>query len=380
MRQSHIAKLSVALATTFWLTGCGQAEQTSDGMYAGGSQSVGVVTLAPQSVPLSTVLPGRVTAFKVAEVRPQVSGILLEQRFTEGSMVTQGEPLYQLNPALFEAELAAAQASLASAEAMLHSSKARYQRSQGLIADKAISQQDFDEAEANYLSAKANQQVAKAAVQKAQLNLDYTQVAAPISGRVGRSQVTAGALVQAGQAQALTSIHQLDPIYVDIVQSSEDFMRLQQAVRDGRLRNDAEQGAQVTIKLDSAGTQQLTGTLLFNEVTVDTDTSSMTLRAQFDNPEQWLLPGMYVRAELAAGELQQTLLAPQQGVTRDPRGRPTALVVNSDNQVELRYLTLGGTYQANWIVLDGLVAGDRVIIEGLQKVQPGAAVTAEEVK
>ena len=380
MRQRHIATLSLALATTFWLTGCGQAEQTSDGMDAGAPQSVGVVTIAPQSVPLSTTLPGRVTAFKVAEVRPQVSGILLEKRFTEGGMVSKGEPLYQLDPALFEAELAAAQASLASAEAMLHSSKARYQRSQGLIADKAISQQDFDEAEANYLSAAANQQVAKAAVQKAQLNLDYTQVAAPISGRVGRSQVTAGALVQAGQAQALTNIHQLDPIYVDIVQSSDDFMRLQQAVRDGRLHTNAEHGAQVTIQLDNTGTQQLTGTLLFNEVTVDIATSSMTLRAKFDNPEQWLLPGMYVRAELAAGELQQTLLAPQQSVTRDPRGRPTALVVNSSNQVELRYLTLGGTYQANWIVLDGLAAGDRVIVEGLQKVQPGAAVTAEEVK
>lgn len=380
MRQRPIAALSLALATTFWLAGCGQAEQTSDGMNVGGPQSVGVVTITPQSVPLSTELPGRVTAFKVAEVRPQVSGILLQQRFTEGSMVQQGQPLYQLDPALFEAELAAAQASLASAEALLHSSKARFQRSTGLLAEKAISQQDYDEAEANFLTAQANQKVAQAALQKAQLNLDYTRVEAPISGRVGRSSVTAGALVQAGQQQALTTIHQLDPIYVDIVQSSEEFMRLQQAVRDGRLQTDADQGAQVTIKLDAAGTQQLTGTLLFNEVTVDSDTSSMTLRAQFDNPEQWLLPGMFVRAELAAGELQQTLLAPQQGVTRDPRGRPTALVVNQQGQVEMRYLTLGGTYQANWIVLDGLATGDRVIVEGLQKVQPGATVTAEEVK
>lgn len=380
MCQRPIAALSLALATTFWLAGCGQAEQTSDGMNVGGPQSVGVVTITPQSVPLSTELPGRVTAFKVAEVRPQVSGILLQQRFTEGSMVQQGQPLYQLDPALFEAELAAAQASLASAEALLHSSKARFQRSTGLLAEKAISQQDYDEAEANFLTAQANQKVAQAALQKAQLNLDYTRVEAPISGRVGRSSVTAGALVQAGQQQALTTIHQLDPIYVDIVQSSEEFMRLQQAVRDGRLQTDADQGAQVTIKLDAAGTQQLTGTLLFNEVTVDSDTSSMTLRAQFDNPEQWLLPGMFVRAELAAGELQQTLLAPQQGVTRDPRGRPTALVVNQQGQVEMRYLTLGGTYQANWIVLDGLATGDRVIVEGLQKVQPGATVTAEEVK
>ena len=380
MRQRHIATLSVALATTLWLTGCGQAEQTSDGMYAAGPQSVGVVTIQPQTVPLSTVLPGRVTAFKVAEVRPQVSGILLQQRFVEGSLVQQGEPLYQLDPALFEAELVAAEAALASAQALLHSSKARFERSQGLIAERAISQQDFDEAEANYLTAEANHKVAQAALQKAQLNLDYTQVRAPISGRVGRSSVTAGALVQAGQSQALTTIHQLDPIYVDIVQSSEDFMRLQQAMRNGQLHTNAEQGAPVTIRLGDDGDQQLNGSLLFNEVTVDTDTSSITLRAQFDNPQQWLLPGMFVRAELVAGELQQTLLAPQQGVTRDPRGRPTAMVVNSNHEVELRYLTLGGTQGAHWIVLDGLSAGDRVIVEGLQKIQPGATVAAEEVK
>ena len=380
MYQRHIAALSVALATTLWLTGCGQADQTSDDRFAAGPQSVGVVTIQPQTVPLSTVLPGRVTAFKVAEVRPQVSGILLQQRFVEGSMVQQGEPLYQLDPALFEAELAAAEAALASAQAMLHSSKARFERSQGLIAERAISQQDFDEAEANYLSAEANQKVAQAALQKAQVNLDYTQVQSPIAGRVGRSSVTAGALVQAGQAQALTTIHQLDPIYVDIVQSSEDFMRLQQAVRNGRLQTNSEQGAEVVIRLGDSGDQQLTGTLLFNEVTVDTDTSSMTLRAQFDNPQQWLLPGMFVRAELASGELQQALLAPQQGVTRDPRGRPTALVVTANNEVELRYLSLGGTHGANWIVLDGLNAGDRVIVEGLQKIQPGATVAAEEVK
>ncbi len=380
MRQRSIAVLSLAFATTFWLTACGQAEQTSDGMYAGGPQTVGVVTITPQSVPWSTSLPGRVTAFKVAEVRPQVSGILLEQRFIEGSFVKQGEPLYQLDPALFEAELATAEAALASAEALLQSSKARYQRSQELLTRQVISQQDFDEAEANFLTADANQKVATAALQKALLNLDYTRVKAPISGRVGRSSVTAGALLQAGQTQPLTSIHQLDPIYVDIVQSSQDFMQLQRAVRDGRLQTTADQGAQVTIQLDGSVNQQLSGTLLFNEVTVDTNTSAITLRAQFDNAEQWLLPGMYVRAELATGELQQTLLAPQQGVTRDPRGRPTALVVNANNEVELRYLRLAGTYHANWIVIDGLVAGDRVIVEGLQKIQPGVQVMVEEVQ
>ncbi|CAI8158660.1 efflux RND transporter periplasmic adaptor subunit [Pseudidiomarina mangrovi] len=380
MRQRPFAALSLAFATTFWLAACGQAEHTSDGMNTGAPQSVGVVTLTPQSVPVSTTLPGRVTAFKVAEVRPQVSGILRQQRFVEGSLVQQGEPLYQLDPALFEAELAAAQASLASAEAVLQANAARYERSKGLLEEKAISQQDYDEAEANFLSAQANQQVAQAALQKAQLNLDYSRVAAPISGRIGRSSVTVGALIQVGQAQALTSIHQLDPIYVDIVQSSDEFMRLQQAARSGRLSTDSEQGPRVTITLDSAGEQQLTGTLLFNEVTVDSDTSSITLRAQFDNADQWLLPGMYVRAELAAGELQQTLLVPQQGVTRDARGRPTAMVVNAQGEVEMRYLTLGNTYNANWIVLDGLSAGDQVIVEGLQKIQPGAKVTAEEVK
>lgn len=344
------------------------------------SVTVGVVTLEPKSIEVSTELPGRVTAFKVAEVRPQVSGILQSQQFTEGSVVAAGQQLYQIEPSVYKAQVASAQAAVARAEALIKSTKARFNRFRELLQEKAISQQDYDEAEAAYLQAEAEYQVAKAELNRAQLNLSYTRVEAPISGRISRSLLTEGALVTTGQAQPLTYIHQLDPVYVDIAQSSEEYAELQRDIRAGRIVTDQNNNAAVTLTIGKGFNFEETGQLLFNEVTVDPQTSSITLRARFSNPQQILMPGMYVRAEVSRGVLQQALLVPQQGVTRDPRGRATAMFVNQDGVVEQRYLTVDRTIGSDWLVTDGVTAGDQVIIEGLQKIKPGDTVATEEVK
>ncbi|MDX1525021.1 MAG: efflux RND transporter periplasmic adaptor subunit [Pseudidiomarina maritima] len=370
-----VSMLSASLA----LAGCGDAEQAQGpGAQQQQQMTVGVVTIAPQNVDLTTTLPGRASAYRVAEVRPQVNGILQRQLFQEGAMVEAGQQLYQIDAAMYEATLASAEAELKRAQATLRASKARFERSQGLVADKAISQQDYDEAEAAYLQAEAQLKVAEANLTQAKLNLEYTRVEAPISGRIGRSQLTEGALLSVGQAQALTSIHQLDPIYIDIAQSSSEYLQLQQAMRSGQIVTDANNRAAVTVKVGD--NTELQGELLFNEVTVDPQTSAITLRAKVANPEQVLMPGMYVRTEIASGELQQAILAPQTGVTRDPRGRAIAMVVNQAGEVEQRYLTVQGTVGSDWIVTDGLTAGDQVIVEGLQKIQPGMPVKTEEVK
>ncbi|MRJ40747.1 MULTISPECIES: efflux RND transporter periplasmic adaptor subunit [Idiomarina] len=370
-----VSMLSASLA----LAGCGDAEQAQGpGAQQQQQMTVGVVTIAPQNVDLTTTLPGRASAYRVAEVRPQVNGILQRQLFQEGAMVEAGQQLYQIDAAMYEATLASAEAELKRAQATLKASKARFERSQGLVADKAISQQDYDEAEAAYLQAEAQLKVAEASITQAKLNLEYTRVKAPISGRIGRSQLTEGALLSVGQAQALTTIHQLDPIYIDIAQSSSEYLQLQQAMRSGQIVTDANNRAAVTVKVGD--NTELQGELLFNEVTVDPQTSAITLRAKVANPEQVLMPGMYVRTEIASGELQQAILAPQTGVTRDPRGRAIAMVVNQAGEVEQRYLTVQGTVGSDWIVTDGLTAGDQVIVEGLQKIQPGMPVKTEEVK
>ncbi|MGI0152110.1 efflux RND transporter periplasmic adaptor subunit [Pseudidiomarina sp. WS423] len=370
-----VSMLSASLA----LAGCGDAEQAQGpGAQQQQQMTVGVVTIAPQNVDLTTTLPGRASAYRVAEVRPQVNGILQRQLFQEGAMVEAGQQLYQIDAAMYEATLASAEAELKRAQATLKASKARFERSQGLVADKAISQQDYDEAEAAYLQAEAQLKVAEASITQAKLNLEYTRVKAPISGRIGRSQLTEGALLSVGQAQALTTIHQLDPIYIDIAQSSSEYLQLQQAMRSGQIVTDTNNRAAVTVKVGD--NTELQGELLFNEVTVDPQTSAITLRAKVANPEQVLMPGMYVRTEIASGELQQAILAPQTGVTRDPRGRAIAMVVNQTGEVEQRYLTVQGTVGSDWIVTDGLTAGDQVIVEGLQKIQPGMPVKTEEVK
>lgn len=383
MRQRTLSPIAVAVLTgALFVAGCSEGEQAQGPQQAQMQQqmTVGVVTLTPREVDLQVNLPGRATAFRTAEVRPQVSGILQKQFFTEGSEVKAGEPLYQIDPATYEAALAATEAAIAQAKASVKSTGARFKRFKELLTDNAISQQEYDEAEASYLQAEAALKVAQAEQQRARLNLEYTKVEAPISGRIGRSLLTEGALVSVGQAQAMTTIHQLDPIYVDIQQSSEEYLKLQQAIAQGHIVTDENNHA--AVKLYANGSQQVLaeGKLLFNEVTVQPSTSAITLRAQFENADRNILPGMYVNAEVATGTLTNALLAPQAGVSRDPRGRAMALVVNKEGQVETRYIEVSGTSGSDWIVRSGLNAGDQVIVEGLQKVRPGMPVKTEEVK
>lgn len=368
------------IATSILLASCGDAGQSAPDAMQQQVMTVGVVTIKAQNVDLTTTLPGRASAFRVAEVRPQVTGILEKRLFDEGSMVTAGQQLYQIDAAMYEAELASAQAEIARANAVLKSTKSRFERSKELLADNAISQQDFDEAEASYLQAEAQLKVAQANLARAELNLEYTKVKAPISGQIGRSQLTEGALLSVGQAQPLTTITQLDPIYVDISQSTSDYLRLQQLIATGRIVTDANNRAQVTVRLGEDSDFSTTGELLFNEVTVDPQTSAITLRARLANPDHIVLPGMFVRAEVATGSLQNAILAPQAGVTRDPRGRAIAFVVDKDNKIQQRYLEVDQTIGSNWIVTSGLAAGDKIVVEGLQKIQPGMPVKTEEVK
>lgn len=368
------------IATSILLASCGDAGQSAPDAMQQQVMTVGVVTIKAQNVDLTTTLPGRASAFRVAEVRPQVTGILEKRLFDEGSMVTAGQQLYQIDAAMYEAELASAQAEIARANAVLKSTKSRFERSKELLADNAISQQDFDEAEASYLQAEAQLKVAQANLARAELNLEYTKVKAPISGQIGRSQLTEGALLSVGQAQPLTTITQLDPIYVDISQSTSDYLRLQQLIATGQIVTDANNRAQVTVRLGEDSDFSTTGELLFNEVTVDPQTSAITLRARLANPDHIVLPGMFVRAEVATGSLQNAILAPQAGVTRDPRGRAIAFVVDKDNKIQQRYLEVDRTIGSNWIVTSGLTAGDKIVVEGLQKIQPGMPVKTEEVK
>src|SRR5690554_5995758 len=371
---------SSLLLSSMLIVGCSDTDSMNTAAAQEQTLTVGVVTLQPRTIDLTTTLPGRASAFRVAEVRPQVNGILQSRLFEEGSMVAAGQQLYQIDAAMYEAELASAEAEIARAQAAVKSTKSRFQRSQGLLSDKAISQQDFDEAEATYLQAEAQLKVAQANLTRAKLNLEYTRVEAPIAGRIGRSQLTEGALLSIGQAQPLTTITQLDPIYVDISQSTSDYLKLQAAIANGRIVTDADNRAAVSVHVGEAADYKTTGELLFNEVTVDPQTSAITLRARLENPNHTILPGMYVRAEVSTGALQNALLVPQSGVTRDPRGRAIAMIVNTQGAVEQRYLTVQNTYGSDWIVTDGLQAGDQVIVEGLQKIQPGMAVQTEEVK
>ncbi|MCV4281332.1 efflux RND transporter periplasmic adaptor subunit [Pseudomonas capsici] len=350
---------AVALATM--LSGCSKKEEAAPPAQI---PQVGVVTLKAQPYALTTELPGRTTAFRVAEVRPQVNGIILKRLFTEGGDVKAGQQLYQIDPALYEATATSAQATLQSARSLAD----RYKQ---LVSEQAVSRQEYD-------TAVASSQEAQAALQTAQINLRYTKVLAPISGRIGRSAVTEGALVSSAQTEAMATIQQLDPIYVDVVQSSANMLKLRSDLESGKLQKAGDNAARVKLTLEDSSAYPLEGKLEFSEVSVDQGTGSVTLRAVFPNPEHRLLPGMFVHAQLQAGVSAQAILAPQQGVTRDQKGTPTALVVNKDNKVELRTLVAKRTVGSEWLIEEGLNAGDRVITEGLQYVKPGAEVKVAE--
>lgn len=340
------------------LTGC----QESSAPETQQTPQVGVVTLEAKPFALTSEVPGRTSAYRIAEVRPQVNGIIQKRLFTEGSEVKAGQQLYQIDPATYEAAYKSAQATQLSAKSLAD----RYKL---LVSDKAVSQQAYDEARAASLQADA-------ALEQARIDLRYTKVMAPISGRIGRSAVTEGALVSNGQANAMATIQQLDPIYVDVTQSSKELLRLRRDLAEGRLQKASDSAAKVALKLEDGSRYAHEGTLEFSEVAVDESTGSVTLRAVFPNPDHLLLPGMFVHAELLSGVKQNAILAPQQGVTRNQRGEPTAMVVNAENKVEQRVLKADRTAGSAWLVEDGLKEGDRLITEGLQFVQPGAEVKA----
>lgn len=349
---------AVALATL--LSGC-KKEAAAPVAQA---PQVGVVTLQPQAYTLTTELPGRTTAYRVAEVRPQVNGIILKRLFTEGSEVKLGQQLYQIDPSVYESTLASAQANLQSTRALAE----RYKQ---LVAEQAVSRQEYDDAQAKRLQAEAT-------LKSAQIDLRYTKVLAPISGRIGRSSVTEGALVNNGQADAMAVIQQLDPIYVDVTQSSVELLTLRRELESGQLEKVGSNAAKVQLTLEDGSSYAHAGRLEFSEVSVDPTTGSVTLRAVFPNPDHNLLPGMFVHAQLKAGVKNAAILAPQQGVTRDLKGAPTALVVNQDNKVELRQLKANRTVGNQWLIEEGLNPGDRLITEGLQFVKPGIVVKARE--
>lgn len=365
----NMAGLVSTLAIAVTLTGCGRQPDAP----APGPAEVGIVTIQPQKLAVTTELPGRTSAYQIAEVRPQVGGILQQRLFREGADVKAGAPLYQIDPATFQAAYNSARGSLASAEASALQARLKAGRYQELVAIKAVSQQEYDDAVATQQQSAAQVAVARAAVDNARINLGFTRVTSPISGRIGKSSVTPGALLTANQVVTLTTVQQLDPIYVDVTQSSTELLRLRRAVEAGQVRREGGR-IQVSLRLEDGSRYGQTGTLEFSDVTVDPETSTVTLRAVFPNPRQELLPGMYVRAELAEGVDEQAILAPQQGVSRNSKGEATALVVGAGNKVEPRILQVSRTVGDQWLVSGGLQAGDRLIVDGLQKAKPGSEV------
>ncbi len=337
-----------------------------------GPPEAGYVILQAKTVPLDIELPGRTAAYETADVRPQVNGVIQARLFKEGSIVHAGQTLYQIDPSLYRAAAAQAQANLASAQALQTSTRALAERYRPLAKIEAISQQDLTNATATAAQATASVAQNRAQLQTANVNLNFTKVPAPITGRIGRSLFTTGALVTAGQAGALTTIQRLDPIFVDIQQSSADILSLRRALAGDNDLTAAD--AAVRLTLEDGSDYGETGAVEFSEVVVDPTTGTVTLRARFPNTRGLLLPGMYVRAHFAQAVRRDAVLAPQPGVTRDPQGNATALVVGPNNAAELRQVKVGQTVGSNWLVMSGLKAGDRLIVEGLQKIKPGQPV------
>ncbi|EEL6067637.1 multidrug efflux RND transporter periplasmic adaptor subunit AcrA [Salmonella enterica subsp. enterica serovar Hvittingfoss] len=363
------------LSGSLALTGCDDKQDQQGGQQM---PEVGVVTLKTEPLQITTELPGRTVAYRIAEVRPQVSGIILKRNFVEGSDIEAGVSLYKIDPATYQAAYDSAKGDLAKAQAAANIAELTVKRYQKLLGTQYISKQEYDQALADAQQATAAVVAAKAAVETARINLAYTKVTSPISGRIGKSSVTEGALVQNGQASALATVQQLDPIYVDVTQSSNDFLRLKQELANGSLKQENGKAKVDLVTSDGIKFPQ-SGTLEFSDVTVDQTTGSITLRAIFPNPDHTLLPGMFVRARLQEGTKPTALLVPQQGVTRTPRGDATVLVVGADNKVETRQIVASQAIGDKWLVTDGLKAGDRVVVSGLQKVRPGAQVKVQEI-
>jgi membrane fusion protein (multidrug efflux system) len=363
-----------ALAAASVLAGCGGDPPPKPPA----PTEVGVLTLAPRSTSIIDELPGRTVAYRVAEVRPQVSGIVQKRLFEEGSEVREGEQLYQIDAATYAVALRSAQAALQRAEARRESAKLLQDRYAPLRQANAVSQQEYDDAVASFTAAEADVASAKAQVEAARINLVYCQVLAPISGRIGRTSVTEGALVTSQQTAPLALVQQLDPIYVDITQSSVEMLKLQRALASGELSRDEQNEAEVSLTLEDGSEYAERGKLQFAEVSVDPSTGAVVLRALFPNPRRELLPGMFVRAQLTQAVKHDALLVPQRGVTRNQRGDAVVLVVDG-NVVAERAVTAERAIGNDWLIGEGLKAGDRVILDGLQKVRPGVEVRAVEI-
>ena len=335
---------------------------------------VGVIVVAPQPVERKTELPGRISAVLSADVRPQVTGIIQTRLFTEGSEVTQGQQLYQIDPAVYQAAYDSAMATLQHDEVALTNARARAQRYETLLKTNTVNRQDYDDAQAIAQEDEATIAVARAAVQQAQINLLYTKVLSPIAGHIGRSAVTPGALVTANQPTALATVTALDPIYVDLNQSSMTLLRLEQELAAGQLERAGDGAAKVSLKLEDGTSYPLPGALQFTEVTVDAGTGTVLIRAKFPNPQHLLLPGMYVHAEIEEGINRNAMLLPQQAVSHNSHGDPTVLLVGADNKVEVRVIQTGPAVGNQWVVTGGLKPGESVVVDGLQNARPGGTV------
>ncbi len=370
--------LPALLMVILFLAGCSRDDTATPAPKADGPPEVGVMTLKAQRITFDTELPGRTVSPLIAEIRPQVNGIVQKQLFSEGSMVKAGQVLYQLDPAVYEAEYAAARASVRKAESTLANARTVAKRNRSLVRIDAISEQINEASQADAQQAAADLAVAKAQEQRAKINLEYTRIVSPIDGWIELSNVTPGALVTANQATALTTVQQLDPVYVHVAQSSAELLQLKDDVQAGRLQATSENDAIIRIRLENGRLYSHPGRLTFSGVTVNASTGSITLRAQVPNPERILMPGMYVRAVLENNTGDQSVLVPQQAVTRRPDASTVALVVDANDKVQERSVVVGRAIGDNWQVLDGLAAGERVLLTGSQRVRPGDLVRPVE--
>lgn len=373
--RSSFRTAALVVAAAALLAACGEEKQAAPP--AAAPPAVTVVTMQKKSVPIINELPGRTAPSKIAEVRPQVTGIVTERPFNEGSEVAAEQVLYVIDASSYQANYDSAQAEVARAQTEARIEEIKAERYADLVDQKFISKQAYDEVAATARQARAAAANAEAAARRAKIDVDYAKVRAPIAGRIGRSTVTPGALVTANQATALATIQQLDPIYVDLTQSSVQMLRLRRAFEEGRLQKRDDDTVPVTLVLEDGTAYEHEGRLAFSEVTVERDTGSVTLRAIFPNPDGELLPGMYVRAQLEQGTLDNAVLVPQEAVSRDPRGNAQVMVVNADNVAEVRRVTTPRVIGDEWIVTDGLNEGDRVIVSGLQRARPGSPVTPQ---
>ncbi|MBN9255429.1 MULTISPECIES: efflux RND transporter periplasmic adaptor subunit [unclassified Mesorhizobium] len=378
-RQRRFASRAAMLGAALLLAACSQEQgKAPAGMGGAGRPEVGVVTLHPQSVAITAELPGRTAASLVAEVRPQVNGIIQQRLFKEGSEVVAGQPLYLIDPASYKAAYDSAVAAQQKAEAALPTAQAKFDRYSGLLKQNVVSKQDYDDAAATLAQAQADVASAKASVETARISLDRTSITAPIAGRIDKSSLTPGALVTANQDTVLTTIRSLDPINVDVTQSSTNLLNLRQAISEGRLKFSGP-NVSVKLKLENGTIYAQTGKLEFAGANVDQTTGTFALRAEFPNPDRLLLPGMYVRALVEEGVAQNSFLVPQRAVSRNTKGEATAMVVNAQGKVESRVLAVRNSVGNNWLVDSGVGDGDRVIVEGTQLVRAGGDATAVEV-